>query len=439
MRKLIVQLDQDLKTQGNTRVVYLKYAKAKDLVDVLKGVSDTIKAETQPIPGAAQAQQRRGSSNNDISITAHEPSNALVITAQPDLLANLENVIRQLDIRRAQVHVEAIIVEIFEGDGIDLGLQWVSEDGGLVQYSNGRQVPIGQLAASAYLAQEQDGTTTTQIDNAGNPLVTSQPAQRGNVDLLAQLLGSVNGMMVGVIRNDWGAILQAVASTTNSNILATPSIMTLDNQEAQFLVGQSVPTITGATVGSNNQNPFQTVQREDIGIKLKVTPQINEGNAVQLIIEQEVSSLSGATSVDIIVNKRELKTTVIAEDGETIVLGGLIDEDVQESVQKVPLLGDIPFLGKLFSSTSTTTQKRNLMVFIKATIVRDSDTASVLSSRKYNYIRGEQLKRQEDGVSLMPNTVTPLIPEWDGPLTLPPGFDQYLQEKGEAKAGGGND
>lgn len=439
VRKLIVQLDQDLKTQGNTRVVYLKYAKAKELVDVLKGVSDTIKAETQQIPGAAQAQQRRGSSNNDISITAHEPSNALVITAQPDLLANLENVIRQLDIRRAQVHVEAIIVEIFEGDGIDLGLQWVSEDGGLVQYSNGRQVPIGQLAASAYLAQEQDGTTTTQIDNAGNPLVTSQPAQRGNVDLLAQLLGSVNGMMVGVIRNDWGAILQAVASTTNSNILATPSIMTLDNQEAQFLVGQSVPTITGATVGSNNQNPFQTVQREDIGIKLKVTPQINEGNAVQLIIEQEVSSLSGATSVDIIVNKRELKTTVIAEDGETIVLGGLIDEDVQESVQKVPLLGDIPFLGKLFSSTSTTTQKRNLMVFIKPTIVRDSDTASVLSSRKYNYIRGEQLKRQEDGVSLMPNTVTPLIPEWDGPLTLPPGFDQYLQEKGDAKAGGGND
>ncbi len=439
VRKLIVQLDQDLKTQGNTRVVYLKYAKAKELVDVLKGVSDTIKAETQQIPGAAQAQQRRGSSNNDISITAHEPSNALVITAQPDLLANLENVIRQLDIRRAQVHVEAIIVEIFEGDGIDLGLQWVSEDGGLVQYSNGRQVPIGQLAASAYLAQEQDGTTTTQIDNAGNPLVTSQPAQRGNVDLLAQLLGSVNGMMVGVIRNDWGAILQAVASTTNSNILATPSIMTLDNQEAQFLVGQSVPTITGATVGSNNQNPFQTVQREDIGIKLKVTPQINEGNAVQLIIEQEVSSLSGATSVDIIVNKRELKTTVIAEDGETIVLGGLIDEDVQESVQKVPLLGDIPFLGKLFSSTSTTKQKRNLMVFIKPTIVRDSDTASVLSSRKYNYIRGEQLKRQEDGVSLMPNTVTPLIPEWDGPLTLPPGFDQYLQEKGEAKAGGGND
>lgn len=439
VRKLITQLDQDLKTQGNTRVIYLKYAKAKELVDVLKGVSDSIAAEAQGAQGGAGQVQQRRRNTNEISITAHEPSNSLVITAQPDLLTNLENVIRQLDIRRAQVHVEAIIVEIFEGDGIDLGLQWISKDGGMVQYSNGRQVPIGQLAAGAYLAREQEGTTTTQFDNAGNPLVTTQPAQPGNVDLLAQLLGSVNGMMIGVIKNDWGAILQAVASTTNSNILATPSIMTLDNEEAEFLVGQSVPTITGSTVGSNNQNPFQTVQREDIGIKLKVTPQINEGNAVQLVIVQEVSSLSGATSVDIIVNKRELKTTVIAEDGETIVLGGLIDEDVQESVQKVPLLGDIPFLGKLFSSTSTTSQKRNLMVFIKPTIVRDSATASALSGRKYNYIRGEQLQRQEDGVSLMPNTLTPLIPEWDGPLTLPPGFEDYLDDKEAGKKGkGGN-
>lgn len=439
VRKLITQLDQDLKTQGNTRVIYLKYAKAKELVDVLKGVSDTIAAEAQGAQGGAGQIQQRRRSNNEISITAHEPSNALVITAQPDLLTNLENVIRQLDIRRAQVHIEAIIVEIFEGDGVDFGLQWISEDGGLVQYSNGRQVPIGQLAAAAYLAREQEGTTTTQFDNAGNPLITTTPSQRGQVDLLAQLLGSVNGTMVGVVKNGWGAILQAVSSNTNSNILATPSIMTLDNVEAQFLVGQSVPTITGATVGSNNQNPFQTVQREDVGIKLKVTPQINEGNAVQLVISQEVSSVSGATAVDITINKRELTTTVIAEDGETIVLGGLIDEDVQESVQKVPILGSIPWLGHLFSSTSTSRQKRNLMVFIKPTIVRDSATATTISSRKYNYIRGEQLMRQEEGVRLMPNTQTPVMPEWDGPLTLPPGFDEYLKTKGAGTEGGGND
>lgn len=442
--KLIEQLDKDLQTEGNTRVVYLKYAKAEELVDVLQGVSDSLVAEQQQ-GGQGQpqgAQQRRSRSNNNISITSHEASNSLVITAQPDMLLNLENVIRQLDIRRAQVHVEAIIVEIFEGDGVDFGLQWISEDGGLVQYSNGNQVPIGQLAAAAYLAQEQPGRITREVDNAGNPLVTEEPAQQGNVELLAQLLGNVNGTMIGVIKNDWGAILQAVSTTTNSNILATPSIMTVDNEEASFLVGQSVPTITGSTIGSDNQNPFQTVNREDIGIKLKVTPQINEGNAVQMVIEQEVSSLSGATAVDITINKRELNTVVMAEDGETIVLGGLIDEDVQESVSKIPLLGDIPYLGKLFSSTSTTRQKRNLMVFIKPTIIRDSSTATGLSSRKYNYIRAEQLKANEDGIELMPRTESPVLPEFDTSLALPPGYEEYLREKGaikDQKEGSGNE
>ncbi|HET8817070.1 MAG TPA: type II secretion system secretin GspD [Pseudidiomarina sp.] len=441
---LIEQLDQDLEAEGNTRVVYLKYAKAEELVDVLQGVSDSLVAEQQQA-GQGQAQAaptRRSRSTNNISISAHEASNSLVITAQPDMLLNLENVIRQLDIRRAQVHVEAIIVEIFEGDGVDFGLQWVSEDGGLVQYSNGNQVPIGQLAAAAYLAREQPGRVTREVDNAGNPLVTEEPAQPGNVELLAQLLGNVNGMMVGVVKNDWGAILQAVRTTTNSNILATPSIMTVDNEEASFLVGESVPTITGSTIGSDNQNPFQTVNREDIGIKLKVTPQINEGNAVQMIIEQEVSSLSGATAVDIVINKRELKTVVMAEDGETIVLGGLIDEDVQESVSKIPLLGDIPYLGKLFSSTSTRKQKRNLMVFIKPTIIRDSSTATGLSSRKYNYIRAEQLKAKEDGIELMPMTDAPVLPEFDTSLALPPGYEEYLRDKGavsDQKEGNGNE
>src|SRR5690606_5681695 len=171
----------------------------------------------------------------DVNISHHEASNSLVITAQPDLLASLEDVIRQLDIRRAQVHVEAIIVEVMEGDGINLGLQWISEDGGLVQYNNGNQVPIGQVAAAAYAAQPREGLTTTQIANAGNELVTTEPEEPGDVSLLAELLGSVNGMMFGVIKDDWGAILQAVTTSSNSNILATPSIMTLDNEEASFL------------------------------------------------------------------------------------------------------------------------------------------------------------------------------------------------------------
>ena len=207
----------------------------------------------------------------------------------------------------------------------------------------------------------------------------------------------------------------------------------MDNEEAFFIVGQEVPIITGASTGSNNANPFQTVERKEVGTKLKVTPRINEGDAVQLLIEQEVSSVSGATSVDIAINKREIKTTVIVDDGGTIVLGGLIDEDVQESVSKVPLLGDIPVLGNLFKTTTTSKRKRNLMVFIRPTIVRDGITMNKISHRKYNFIRAEQLKRQAEGVPLMPFTDTPTLPEWNDALTLPPTFEEYLQNKDKEK------
>ncbi|WP_417440000.1 type II secretion system secretin GspD [Idiomarina abyssalis] len=430
--KLIKQLDQDLKTEGNTRVFYLKYAKAPEVVEVLKNVSSSIQAEVEQQTSTGNNSQRRRSSGNEtVSISPHEPTNSVVITAQKDMLASLEKVIRELDIRRAQVQVEAIIVEIMEGDSVDFGVQWISEDGGMVQYNNGNQVPIGSLAAGAYQARERPGTTTTRITDGGVEVTTTEPDDPGDISLLANLLGSVNGMMFGTIQNDWAAVVQAVTQDTRSNILATPSIVTVDNEEASFLVGQEVPTISGSTTGDNNDNPFQTVDRTEIGIKLKVTPQINEGDAVQMTIEQEVSSLSGATAVDVIINKRELKTTVMADDGETIVLGGLIDEDVQESVSKVPLLGDIPILGKLFSSTSTSKQKRNLMVFIRPTIVRDGNRMRDLSSAKYNYIRALQLDERSRGISLMPTEETPLLNDWDNKLTLPPGFDEYLEKKGK--------
>jgi general secretion pathway protein D len=202
----------------------------------------------------------------------------------------------------------------------------------------------------------------------------------------------------------------------------------MDNQEAFFLVGQEVPVITGSTTGANNTNPFQQVDRQEVGIKLKVTPQINEGTAMQLTIEQEVSSIGGATAVDITINKRELKTTVMVDDGATVVLGGLIDEDVQESESKVPLLGDLPILGHLFKSTSVTKQKRNLMVFIKATILKEGSELSGISKTKYNHIRAEQLKREQVGIRLMPNTEQVVLPEWDDSLTLPPTFDEYMNK-----------
>lgn len=432
--ELAKRLDSELQTSGNTRVFYLKYAKAEELVPVLKGVSDSIVAEVQGGSGAAGAQGGRSAAANSgrsISIEAHADSNSLVITAQPDMMRSLEEVLRQLDIRRAQVLVEAIIVEVFEGDGTDFGVQWLNSNGGGTNFNNGNTIPIISVAGGAAVASQiTRGTTTVARDPAtGDPITTTTPDSNRDYSALANVLSGLNGAMVGFYNGNWAAILQAVRTSTNSNVLATPHITTMDNQEAFFLVGQEVPVITGSTTGSNNTNPFQQVDRQEVGIKLKVTPQINEGDAVQLTIEQEVSSIGGATAVDITINKREIKTTVMTDDGATVVLGGLIDEDVQESESKVPILGDIPILGHLFKSTSVTKQKRNLMVFIKATIVRDGSAISGISKTKYNYIRAEQLKREEEGIRLMPNTRQVVLPEWDDSLTLPPTFDDYMNKQ----------
>lgn len=438
--RLIQELDSELESTGNTRVFYLRYAKAEEMVEVLRGMTDTIIAEEERQTagqatgtGGAQrmaaAQRRRG--GDEVSIQAHESTNALVVTGQPSVIRAIEDVVRQLDIRRAQVLVEAIIVEVFEGDGLNFGIQWLSEDYGMMQHNNGNLIPLGQVAIAAEAARSEPGAEFERVDpNTGQVITSREPERRGDYSLAAQLLSRANGLLLGTVQDGWGAILQAVSTNTNSNILSAPSITTLDNQEANFLVGQDVPTITGSTAGSNNENPFQTVDRREIGIRLRVTPQINEGDSVQMIIEQEVSSLAGATSVDITINKRELSTTVLARDGETIVLGGLIDEDVQESLSKVPILGDIPILGHLFKSTSVTTRKRNLMVFIRPTIIRDDIRMDELSSRKYSYIRAQQLQQRENGLSLRSNSRIPVLPEWAEHKMLPPGFEPYPDETG---------
>jgi general secretion pathway protein D len=424
---LVERMDSELETSGNTRVIFLNYAKSEDLVKVLQGVSASIQAEEK---GATKGRQ---TSSREVSIDSHQDSNALVITAEPDMMRSLEDVIRQLDVRRAQVLVEAIIVEVFEGDGTTLGVQWANEKGGGTQFNNG-VVGIGSLAVGINQAQDKvlvDSITTTS--NGDTVVVPTEKSQLGDLSGLASLLGGVNGLLLGGVKDGWGAVLQAVSTDTNSNLLATPHLTTMDNEEAFFIVGQEVPIITGSTTGSNNANPFQSVDRQEVGIKLKVTPQINEGDAVQLLIEQEVSSVSGATSVDVIINKREIKTSVIVDDGGTIVLGGLIDDAVQESVSKVPLLGDIPILGNLFKSTSTTVSKRNLMVFIRPTIIRDGVTMNKISHKKYQYIRAQQLKRQADGIPLMPNTEGPTLPDWDDKLSLPPSFEDYIMSKDKEK------
>lgn len=425
--KTIKGLDTDQQSTGNTRVVYLQYAKAKDLVDVLQGVSDTIQAEDQK--GDKGTTRTASNGRQQVSIKAHEETNALVITGQPDLINNLVNVVKKLDIRRAQVHVEAMIVELYDSDGTDLGVQWFSSKYGAQQFSNGSAPSLTTLYGAYTSATLNNGTTTTTVDPSTNITTTTSTNSNADYSDLASALGGVNGALWGVVKGDWGALVNAVSSDTKANILSTPSVTTLDNKEASFVSGEDVPLLTGSTPSSDNSNPFQTIEREQLGVKLNVTPQINNGDSVQLAIKQEVSSRSGNTAVDITLNKREVNTTVLVHNGDTIVLGGLIDEQTQESVSKVPLLGDIPIIGNLFKSTSSTKQKRKLMVFIHPVIVRDDETMRGLSREKYNLVHDEQMRRKEEGISLMPFMDVPEMPAWDDSLAQPPGLTEFIRDR----------
>jgi general secretion pathway protein D len=422
LKKLIKQLDVEMASKGNNRVVYLKYAKAEDLVDVLKGVSDNLEAEK-----SSGTKKTQGSKRGDVVIAAHVETNALVLTAPPDIMIALQDVIAQLDIRRAQVLIEALIVEMAEGDGINLGVQWGSlESGASIQFANSGR-PIGQVMVGVEEAKEQTSTEYyTDKDGNRQPYNVTKP---GDYSTLASALGSVNGAALSVVMGDWMALISAVSTNSNSNILSSPSITVMDNGEASFIVGEEVPVITGSAAGSNNENPFQTVDRKEVGIKLKVVPQINEGNSVQLKIEQEVSNVLGANgAVDVRFAKRQLNTSVMVEDGQMIVLGGLIDERAFESESKVPLLGDIPYLGHLFKSTRTKVEKKNLMVFIKPTIIRDGVTADGITQRKYNFIRAEQLYKADQGLKLMDDGHIPVLPEYGEDIQHPAEIQAFIQQ-----------
>ncbi|NIY86704.1 type II secretion system secretin GspD [Vibrio campbellii] len=429
LKHLIRQLDVEMATKGNNRVVYLKYAKAEDLVDVLKGVSDNLQAEKQAGQKGASSAQR-----GEVVIAAHEATNSLVLTAPPDIMITLQDVIAQLDIRRAQVLIEALIVEMSEGDGINLGVQWGNlETGAVIQYGNtGAQ--IGNVMVGLEEAKDTE-KVDSRWDAEAKEWVDRKTTEKGDYSTLAAALGGVNGAAMSIMMGDWTALITAVSSDSNSNILSSPSITVMDNGEASFIVGEEVPVITGSTSGSNNDNPFQTVDRKEVGIKLKVVPQINEGDSVQLNIEQEVSNVLGANgAVDVRFAKRQLNTSVMIQDGQMLVLGGLVDERAMESESKVPLLGDIPVIGQLFKSTSTQTEKRNLMVFIKPTIIRDGMTADGITQRKYNFIRAEQLYKAQEGLKLMDDSNIPVMPEFGQerkhPTEIQAFIDQMVKNNG---------
>ena len=375
-RAIIADLDSPVESSGNTHVVYLRYAKASNIAEILTKVGqEVIKGE------AINADNFKSGINPDVvSVQADETSNALIITAPASVFPSLRAVIQQLDIRRAQVHIEAIIAEVLLDTALEYGVQW------LIDGTN-----TGNAALASRFSNQGpiEGLLEGLIPPDGG-----DGAIAGINDGLSLVLGSVGGSGVNFV-----TLIQALAGTSEANLLSTPSLVTLDNEPAELIVGQNIPIITGesSTTTGDLNNPFRTIERQDIGVSLKVTPQINEGNTITMKIEQEVSSVNPASLIasDIVTNKRQIKTTVQLEDSELLVLGGLIDDKVTDTVQKVPLLGDIPVIGQLFRSTKKTNVKQSLLVFIRATIIKDPDIARSLSHRKYNYMRNTQLLNYE--------------------------------------------
>lgn len=413
LRALIAHLDTPIADGGETQVVYLNYANAKDLVPILEGVAATLTGDTPPNAKAAAGGTTGSTASSGAStatIQAHEGDNALVISAPPAVFRSLQAVIRQLDIRRAQVLIEAVIAEVSDETANELGIQW--------------QVPLGDkshvLGGTNFTGNTPGNNifnVTGGLNASGGPAVTvGNGLNLGYLDTV-----TLNGKQLLSL----GGLLSALRSNGKNNILSTPSIMTLDNQEAMIKVAQEVPFVTGSYTtntggnsGSNGNttgigNPFQTIQRKDVGLTLTVTPHINSGDTVRLDIHQEVSNLLPPVqgAVDLVTNKREIKTTVMVKDDSLLVLGGLISDNVKDSVQKVPALGDIPLIGNLFRYRSNDHTKQDLMVFLHPKILRDAASEAQVSGEKYNFLRTEQLRMRENSETITPRGQQPMLPE----------------------------
>jgi len=401
IKGLIDYLDIPLEQSGNVRVMYLEYADATEVAEVLTRVMQNLSRLDDESSGKTRAANAAKS-----TIEADEGTNSLIITADTDEMAALEAVIARLDIRRAQVLVEAIIVEIDIVEGRELGLQWLfANDSGLYG-SNISPARQGTNAAIAQAILPEDAAST-------------EIGVRDLAGALSQVPGATLGW--GVVDDDltMTTILNALEKQGNTNILSTPSLLTLDNEEAFITVGQQVPFVTGnyTNTGAANgvANPFQTIQRENVGVTLQVTPQINEGDSVVMDIVQEVSSISqqALSATDLITNERKIETKVLAKDGDIVVLGGLVKDDIQDAQQGVPILSGIPVLGRLFRNDVVNVTKSNLLVFIRSTIIRDDDDLAGATAEKYRYIRDQQRQRRDQGLMFIDDNLIPVLPTWE--------------------------
>jgi general secretion pathway protein D len=391
LRALIAHLDTPLEDGGDTRVRYLRYADAEELSPKLQQHF----VQQQGVGGAAAAMD-----NAQISVWADTQTNAIVVNAPPKMMRSLMGIVDKLDIRRAQVLVEAIIVEVSLNNIAELGITWA----------------VGQADGDSPVA-------ATNFPDFGAGVVQLAGAVGGGGETdPSGLIGTGLTLGLGSISDSgtsFAAILRALEGNADTNIISTPTIVTTDNEEASINVGQEVPFVTGSysnTGSIGGANPFQTINREQVGVKLVITPQINEGDSLLLEISQEISSIaqSAEGAVDLITNERIIETTVIVDDGQILVLGGLIEDQLRESEQKVPVLGSIPFVGALFRSRKTEKVKTNLMIFIRPTILRDSRQTSIETNQKYNYIRDLQRAGRgssgDGSVSIMPGAARPMLP-----------------------------
>jgi len=367
IKEALERLDRDALGESPFGVIYLRYAKAEEIASILQTLAPRLVS---------------GSLDEAPVITFHAETNAIIISADPSVTDQLRNLIARLDLRRAQVLVEAVVVELSDTAAQTLGIETIFLGDG-EDRNPGFITRFPELQGPDLLAIAGSG------NESGNALLDNTATN--------SLLGA-SGLIAGITRvnsggDAFGAILNVVSQDINSNILSTPSVIAMDNEEANLVIGQEIPITTGESLGSSNTNPFRTTNRQEVGIKLSITPQINEGNSVILDIRQEVSGVAGSigSSVDLITNIRSIETKVLVDDNQVVVLGGLIDEDIQENISKVPFLGSIPLLGRLFTSTSETVVRRNLMVFIRPRILIDASQVSEISLEKYNFLEAQRL------------------------------------------------
>ncbi len=404
IKTLVSYLDTPIESEGATQVVFLRYAKAKDLLPILQGGDFAKNGKAKTPKGGRPA---GGPGGVELNVQADESTNALIITAPPAVAKNILAVIRKLDIRRPQVMIEAVIAEVATGAGVEFGVQWRATD----VTSNSDSGVIGGSSFSG------EAVPNINVLSGGG----SEAAELAAAKLVAGMSGLTLGFLDGTTdllgaTLNLGALVSALSGDSDTNILSTPSLLTMDNEEAEIIVGQNVPFQTGSytSTGSNDPtNPFTTFERQDVGLKLKVVPQINAGDTIRLDIELEVSNLVvDAAAVGLkTTSTRKITTSVMVDDVKILVLGGLISDDIQEVEQRVPLLGSIPLLGWLFRYNKTSHNKRNLMLFLRPTILRDGAANDRITFNKYDYMRRVQQDFSDEGISLMPDAQAPILPE----------------------------